>query len=297
MAIVQSTRLALKNLLLATDFSSCADAALPYAAALARHFGSKVFLAHVLLEEPQLGIPLDSMPEMYDGARHEAERHLLHLLNAEALKGLQTASIMRRGPVTSVLADIVEREKIDLLVIGTHGRTGLKKLVLGSVAEEVLRTARIPVMVVGPSVRALTAPTGELKRIVYATDFSKEAEAALPFALSLAQEDQAHLILLHAVEPGTADYAEDIEHVVVYLRDNLRALLPPDADLWCEPELVVDVGVAPDVILSVAAEERADLIVMGAKTAASPGVASHSPWHHVHRVIAHAPCPVLTVRA
>ncbi len=298
MAVVQSTRLALKNILFATDFSACADAALPYAAALARHFGSKIWLAHVLQEEPRLGIPLDSLPDVYDDAHNRAEREMSRVMRSDLLKGIPTESVMRRGAAAEVLDRVMESQKADLLVIGTHGRTGLRMLVLGSVAEAVLRRARIPVLIVGPAAAARPPEGGEIKKIVYATDFGGDSLAALPFALSLAQEDQAHLTLLHAVERSTADYAGDIERVAVYLRDNLKGLLPPDADLWCEPELVVEIGAPAEAIVHVACYQHADLIVMGAKPAGSPAaVATHSPWHTVHSVIAHAPCPVLTVRA
>lgn len=297
MAVVQSTRLALKNILFATDFSSCANAALPYATALARHFGSRLCLAHVLQEEPRLGIPLDALPDIYDDAHNQAEREMTRVMRSDLLKGLTTESVMRRGMVAEVLEDLIESRKADLLVIGTHGRSGLKMLVVGSVAEAVLRMAHIPVLVVGPAAVTKPAFGGEIKKIVYATDFGGDSLAALPFALSLAQEDQAHLTLLHAVERGTADYAADIERVAVYLRDNLKNLLPADADLWCEPELVVEIGSPAQAIIHLACYQHADLIVMGAKPGSSPTLVAHSPWHTVHSVIAHAPCPVLTVRA
>lgn len=297
MPVAHPTRIGLKNILVAVDFSDCSKIAVPYAAALARHFGSKVWLAHVLEEEARIGIPLDSFPAEFDGARKDAERRMLRVLNGDAMKGMPFETVIGHGDVWPVLSNIIEKHEIEMLVLATHGRTGLKKLVLGSVAEEILRAAKIPTLVIGPNAcHDGTPPKGEIKKIVYATDFEPASLAALPFALSLAQEEQAHLTLLHALEPTTADYTGDVERVAVYLRENLKGLLPADADLWCEPELVVEVGAPAETIAHVATYQHAELVIMGAKPVGATGVSAHSPWHTVHRVLVHAPCPVLTVR-
>jgi nucleotide-binding universal stress UspA family protein len=97
----------------------------------------------------------------------------------------------------SNLAKAIQEKKIDLIVMGTRGRSGVGKFLLGSSAEEVFRQAPCPVLTVGPHSPA-KAPH-EFTRIVFATDFSPESVAALPYAVSLAQECQAHLTLLHVV--------------------------------------------------------------------------------------------------
>jgi nucleotide-binding universal stress UspA family protein len=202
------------------------------------------------------------------------------------------------GRVSNVISEIIRENEIDLLVAGTHGRTGLRKLLLDSVAEELFRTATCPVLTVGPNVPQLTsaehrgrdqlAPIGvEFRQILYATDFTPHSVGAASYAFSLAREFHARLILLHVIEK----YGEPID---VALR-KLEFLQSEDAVLRYPPEPVVEFGSSADRILQAAAEWRADLIVLGTR----PGhvdAATHLPWKTAHKVVARANCPVLTVR-
>ena len=196
---------------------------------------------------------------------------------------------------------------IDLLVVGTHGRTGVEKLVLGSEAERILRQAPCPVLTVGPKIAGrakLTAIEGEgkdltpveisVRQIVYATDFSPESLAAAPFATSLAQEFQAKLTLLNVIEkytdmdrrPGPIDLA----------LQRLEKLVPQEASLWCSTQPSVHFGPPAECILQEAQDSRADLIVLGVRAAAGHlGAATHLPWATAHKVISQAHCPVLAI--
>jgi nucleotide-binding universal stress UspA family protein len=131
-------------------------------------------------------------------------------------------------------------------------------------------------------------------QIVYATDFSPESLAAAPFATSVAQEFQAKLTLLHVIEkhtdmdrqPGSIDLA----------LQRLEKLVPEEASLWCSPRPTVQIGPPADCILQEALDTRADLIVLGVRAASGNlGAATHLPWATVHKVIAQAHCPVLTI--
>ena len=208
------------------------------------------------------------------------------------------------------LRAVIRRENVDLLVLGTHGRGGLRKLVLGSVAEEVVRLAGCPVLTVGPN--APPAGSGEFRNILFATDFGPASTKAFPYALSLAENSQGKLVLLHAIPPampnpdlgpasyGPSSYAAD-EFIKWQrtMRDEgtkrLQKLLPTDAKLAPETECVTSDEFLPEAILDVAASHGTDLIVMGADRTSAPWVAAHTPWVHVHEVICKARCPVLTV--
>jgi nucleotide-binding universal stress UspA family protein len=136
----------------------------------------------------------------------------------------------------------------------------------------------------------------EVRRILFATDFTPESLAAAPFAFSFAQEHQAKLFLLHVVERPELDYARDPQRNLQYLASELKALIPEDADLWCEPEVLVEFGPAADRILDLSQELAADLIVMGVRRAKDQLFASsHLPVTTAHKVVCDAPCPVLTV--
>jgi len=170
----------------------------------------------------------------------------------------------------------------------------LGTLLLGSVAEEVLRHATCPVLTVGPDVLPTLLDRQRLSHVLYATDFSDGSRNALPFALSLAEENNAELTLMHVLEqlePMPMQYSREL---LADCRKRLWDMVPDDANLWCKPQVSVAVGVAPTEIVRYAHDRQADLIVMGVHTGTA--VASHLPWTVVHSVVRHARCPVLTVR-
>ncbi len=146
--------LAVKNVLFATDFSATSEAALPYATAICRRYGSTLHLAHVLSDANILllsgGVDYVSMGTLYEDAHTEANQKLDAI--SSRLEGISHHNYVRHGQVWKSLEGIVAENEIDLIVLGTHGRTGLGKLLLGSVAEDILRHAPCPVLTVGPKV-------------------------------------------------------------------------------------------------------------------------------------------------
>jgi nucleotide-binding universal stress UspA family protein len=299
---------AIKNVLFATDFSATSEAALNYAAAICRHFGSTLHLVHVLSDASLLlmtgGVDYVSMGTIYEDAHTEAKEKLDEI--AVRLEGIPQRSYVRHGAVWRNLNGIIEDNQLDLIVVGTHGRTGLGKLLLGSVAEDILRHAPCPVLTVGPKVSGRAklpafpkrghdlAPLElELQEIVLATDFAQSAARIAQRAVRLAEEFRARLTLLHVIE----DYAQlgtrpgPMEDGV----RRLQALIPADAALQYPPETVLEFGSPAERILKVAFEREADMIVLGARSAADIG-STHLPWSSAHHVIAQAHCPVLTIR-
>jgi nucleotide-binding universal stress UspA family protein len=289
------TLVSLKNILFATDFSEYSQAALTVAANFARRHGAKLSVAHVLPAQPRLAIPLEAMPARFDAEWTVAERDMAWLDKRSLLEGIPHEMLLERGKLWPALADIVATRDIDLIVLGTHGRGGVSKLLLGSVAEEIIRLAPCPVLTVGPESFTKVVPQETLRQMVYATDFQTGSVAALAYALSLAQENHAQMALLHAIEAR-----DDATNHVQPLREQtirrLMDLIPPDAHLDRIPEFLVEFGAPADVILLVAAEKKADLIVMGARRSRHPYAFSHLAWAMTHRVLARAKCPVLTVR-
>jgi nucleotide-binding universal stress UspA family protein len=215
----------------------------------------------------------------------------------ELLAGLPHEVFITEGDIWTTINDTVQKQKIDLIVIGTRGRTGIGRILLGSVAEEVFRRASCPVLTVGPHVSKDTKAQLEMKEIVYATDFSPESLAALPYATSLAQENQARLTLLHVIgEPKVGELVHPEQYVDSTLRQ-LQKLVPPEVELWCEPKFMVERGPAADKIMEVADARGADLIVLGVRAVEGPMSATTHLFRPIaHRVVIHAHCPVLTVR-
>jgi len=213
----------------------------------------------------------------------------------DTFAGINTEVLIEEGDIQSRLDDAIQKHEIDLVIIGTRGRTGLAKILLGSVAEEIFRSVACPVLTVGPHSDAAKA---NIREILFATDFASEAPAAAAYAVSLAQEFQARLILLHVVpepEPGELVSWFDIQDSSKQL---LQKLVPADAEAWCKPEYFVERGDPAERILDLANLRAVDLIVLGVQPEKGvPGAATHLPIATAHKVVAHANCPVLTVRS
>jgi len=291
-------RIALKNILFATDFSPCSNAALPYALSVARRYGATLLAAHVMPTESDM---LFMSPENWSAAAEEEDKRIQGCIEQleSQLHGLPHGVLTPRGKVSDALAQIIEGHDIDLLVLGSHGRSGIRKLVMGSVAEEIFRRAACPVISVGPNVSRKPDREAEFHRILFATDFSPESLAALPFAISLAEEDVAQLALLHvAVQPAVG--IVDREAVTASLVRRLRELIPTEAKPWCDAECLVEFGgrfVPPaERILEVAEDRAADLIVLGVRRVHSNLRLVTHLASTTDQILTQAGCPVLTVR-
>ncbi len=294
-----ATRISIKNILFTTDFSNSSLAALPFALAFAKRYGATVLVTHVLPEEARLPVAVESLPTEQDIGLRVAQQEMERLERSGALQGVLHTPIIERGSFSTVLEDLVPRRRVDLIVAGTYGREGIGKVLLGSVAEQIFRAATCPVLTVGPHVSPDVLSDGKFHRVLFATDFSSGSMHALPYALCLAQEDHAQLTMLHAVhvaadvpiEAATPIYEEQM---ATRSEMQMRKMIPDDAALWAEPEILVRSGLPADVIVQTAEEEHASIIIMGVHHAKA--FATHNPWAIAHQVVCRAHCPVLSVR-
>lgn len=296
--VTAPTRVKLKNILFATDFTPAAQLALSYACNLAHAYDAEVYSVNVL---PHLVFVEGVQPDP-EQTRLVAEQQLAALVGSESFKGIRHKELILQGEVAEVLSKLVRNYEIDLIVIGTSGRKGLQKLLMGSVAEEVFRNAECPVLTVGPHATGWPAD-GKVRHILYATDFGPESVHGLPYAISLAEENRARLTLLHVApepgmalpepEPGTSPVL-DPDEVAASTEKQLRALIPDEAQLWHEPEYMVQFGPPAETIVKVAAQ-RADMIVLGVKRPTA--LTKHLGAGVAYRVACDATCPVLSVGA
>ena len=288
-------RITLKNILFLTDFSEPSGSALPFASAIGRTYGSVVHALHVL----QLSAYTHMTPEVDTTLLNDEEdRAKAEMQQIEAqLTGLPGETLIERGSaIWPVLSKVLKEREIDLIVLGTHGRTGVQKVLLGSSAEEVFRRAPVPVLTIGPAVRSGAHQRGRFHCVLFATDFNAISTVAGAYAVSLAQENQARLILLHILpKPGQNKTSNELS--VAEAMHQLHQRVPPDAGLWCRPEAMVQHGDPVEQILVTANQCAADLIVLGVRRLdALTGVATHLDGYIAYDVVAHAPCPVLTIR-
>ncbi len=291
-----ANQIQLKNILYATDFSPAADAAFPYAAEFARRFGAKFYAVHARTPENYVLAAPETWPST--NKEYEKQESELRQVLRNDLPHIETDVVTAEGGVWPVLKSVIDEKEIDLLVLGTHGRTGIEKFFLGSVAEDIVRRVPCPVLTVGPHSPSAPPREGRFREILYATDFSQESLAAAPYATSLAQEHQAHLTLLHVIQKSGAPDCIRPDELEAHAVERMQSIVPENAGLWCKPRYVAKEGEPAEMILNVAKNRKSDLIVLGVrKPQGIPGGATHLPMAVAHKVIAHAVCPVLTVRA
>ena len=289
-------RIALKNILYLTDFSEPSEAALPFADSIAREYDAKVYALHVLMPIALAYATPESAAAMIEGQEEQAQDEIRRL--DSQLAGLPHESIVERGVgVWPSVERMIKDCGIDLIVVGTHGRTGVQKLLLGSVAEEIFRRSAVPVLTIGPWAHTGVHKGAKFHRVLFTTDFTQESLAAAPYAISMAQENQARLILLHVMrELDKSPKVKLTEDPVAQAMHRLHELVPADAELWCRPDAVVQYGNPAERIIEAAREGEADLIVLGVRnTGGHLGAATHLERSTAHKVVAYAMCPVLTV--
>ena len=289
-ALQLKPQIKVKNILFATDFEAPAIRALPFAVAMARHYGAKLHLSHVV---PYEAYALAS-PDLANRILKDAEDFAGYTLNQVVIplqhQGLDCDALFGDGNVTDVIKAFVANCSADLVVVGTSSRAGLGKMLLGSVAEEMIRSLPCPVLTVGPQVKTLAS--GGIHSVLCPVDFSATSVRAVGLASRLAQENQAHLTLVHVLETKPASSV----HLAVQVTEHrLLDLVPEESELPYEPELVVEMGAIGERIVNLASDLVADLIVMGARGSGAFAQSASRLGSLVHKVVALAPCPVLTV--
>jgi nucleotide-binding universal stress UspA family protein len=286
----------------ATDLSPVSEPAWQEAGRLARLFGAEIVLLHVVA--PPVVFPVEGYfpsglyEELLQAARRDAQAGFDRLLATVAGSGLKVRIRLEEGPPAPRILATVADEAADLLVIGTHGRTGLQRTLLGSVADRAVRQAACPVLTVRSAPRG--EPLREIRRICYATDFSPTARAAWHWAASIAAAAGAEVDVVHVTFEPVADRhlpAEALGQMARVLREQGQLEVERFLAASTLPRERVHVrlaqGIPGEQIVRRAQEEAADLVVMG--THGWSGVVRWMLGSVAHHVIQTAPCPVLTV--
>lgn len=287
-----ATGVGIHNVLIAMDFSHHSSAVLNYALNFVRRYGAHAEIVHVL--------PADEYalagPEAVAAAQDAARRDLLELkTKLRCSQGFEDdvdyRVTMLEGPVADCLLQWAHEKKIDLIVVGTHGRGGLGKVIPGSVAEKIFRHSDVPVLTVGPHIRRLT----EVDRahcILVPCDLTPRSHPAVQLAGVLARENRAKLTVLHVVEnfsKGMTSGSESARQA----KDGLARIVGRSGD-GVDVVYRVEYGKISSTILRTASEIDADLIVLGVRP--SSGVLDRFMWPIAYELVCQAECPVLTVR-
>jgi nucleotide-binding universal stress UspA family protein len=298
-------RVQVRSILCTTDFSDFSNHAVPYGIALAREFNAKLYLCHVidLSSAAIYGEAVLALEEQQSRMTKFALEEIRKLIGAQSVTWEPVVTL---GNPAVEVARLAEEKGIDLAVAASHGRSGLKRVILGSVTERLIRTLPCPLLVVRSPEHGFVAPADQeikLKQILVGYDFSPDSDLALHYGLSLAQEFQAILHLIHVVEPpmyedlvkpvsfSTDKFQQDLRR---QLRERLVKMVPEEARAWCTPVPTLLAGSPHEELTKYAVVNDIDLIILG--------VRGHGLVETVllgsttDRVIRRAPCPVLSVQ-
>lgn len=281
----------LKHLLYATDFSDASRAALPIVSAIARKYGSHVFAAHVWSPLPYSMVSPEALSTLEGKEERDAREVLEQFVRTSEFEGLEVTPILRCGDAVRELGRIVHQQHIELAILSTHGRTGFKRLLMGSVAEELFRCLPCPVLTVGPNISSRFAAASEVKEILFPTDLSFDSGAVFPYLAALAAEYAAGVTLLHVVSRDDRKHPAGMDEADA-LRSAMRRMFVPQIDPRCEARLLVEAGDPVERILSHARNDKADLIGFGVRQGGE--ISTHLRNSVPYKVMLGAECPVLT---
>jgi nucleotide-binding universal stress UspA family protein len=288
-----------RRLLVATDFSSASQVAFRTALHLCHTLHASLTILHVFeysqIVTPETGGQLLELDRIYEQAHHS--------LNTLALTarqiGIPCNTVLGTGPAPQTILDTISASCIDLAVLGTNALHGFERLVFGSTAEAVLRAAPCPVLTVGPQAaenhapNQSTSPSPTPQPVLFATDFHHSTAPAVRYAAALSELTQAPLHCLHVL-PRTVKTNSQNHVVPAIVAEALQQLVRENSNPAQPPTCAVTYGSeVSHAIVDYACQQHASLIVLGVRRASM--AASHTPSHIAYRIIAEAPCPVLTL--
>jgi nucleotide-binding universal stress UspA family protein len=290
----------IESILCPVDFSDFSVNAYEYALSLAWHYRAKLFLQHVLY-------PLSSSFAAYGGEtdcyekgcqrlRADAEEKLQQFAKRHAPTKIRPQCFVQDGSVTDLILSLAKARAVNLIVMGTHGLRGIDRLMVGSVTERVLRRAPCPVLAVRKPAHHLISSVHDpepvhLRKMLLCADFSDHAHRASEYAVSMAKEYGAELMLLHVLEdvPRSADLEIATEKVANQLKESIA----PKTREGCIVKVIVRIGKPYQQIIQLALEAQTDLVIMGVRGRGALDTAIFGST--THRVIQLGSCPVLAV--
>jgi nucleotide-binding universal stress UspA family protein len=297
--------IAINRILCPVDYSAFSRGALAYAVAIAQWYDATLQVIHVQLPvmAPVGGDFLAAVPPPLPKKPDELHTELDRFVQDVAHEPVSIRTVVLSGDPAECILTAALDPRADLIVMGTHGHRGFERLMLGSVAERVLRKAACPVMTIPPAARAPVPGPVLFKRIVCGIDFSPASEHAVQYALSLAGEAGGEITLSHCLEglgEGIGRYAdlkvpEHLSQLGATSHAELAALIPPAARESCKADIEVSSGTPWRELVRIVSERKADLVVLGIH-GRNP-VSMFFFGSTTNQVVRHATCPVLTIRA
>jgi len=319
-----------ERIMCAIDFSSFTDTTLAYGTALCREFHAKLFLVNVtfdtksILRNAETSVDPEELQQMQT---RNSENYLKKLTESLAI---DHECLISHGDPAEEISRLAVEKKADMVITATHGKSGIKRFLIGSVTEKLMKIIHCPLLVLNTRKQELTSPVpfrGKLKKILVGCDFSPDSRLAFEYGLSLAQEFQSELYLTHVVKPTehielkasdyidvkptdyvhwrSPDYFEMQKKVTEkrteknsklrsQLEQQLYFMVPEECRNWCIPKTALLNGEPYKELIKHAKEKNIDMMVLG--------IRGHTLLNKLlvgsttDRIIRDSPCPVLAVR-
>ncbi len=287
-----------KTIMSAIDFSTFTDSIFSYSVALCNKYGAKLVLVHVtsdlkkLLEHNETTLDVEALQKSnIRDAQERLEGRVKDL-------PIENEIIVGQGAPADVISRLAHEQRADMVIAATHGKTGFKRILVGSVTEKLIKTLHCPLLVLPPPEHASMLPDAveiKLNKIVVGCDFSPDSQHAVDYGLSLAQAFQAEIHLCHVIKPSLYnDEREGIDQLRDRLEKKLARMVPEGCHDWCTAKTALLDGEPYIALMDYAEEQEMDMLVLG--------IRGHTLWEKLlvgsttDRLIRHSPIPVLAVR-
>ncbi len=280
------------KIVVATDLTDT-EYLLPHAISQAKASGASLVIVHAVLPHESMPVETGAIP-YYDPLRMDRDARLLLDSIARDLRsqGVECTAAVRHGFVPDIIADVVKNSGAGRLIVGTHGRRGLKKFVLGSVARQLLEIVEVPVCTVGPRAHK-KMPESLLGTVLHPVSLAGLHETSAALSIALGRQFGSQVMLLHVLTAGPATARDPVGSIALATRQ-LERLIPENARAWTKVQARIAEGSVVQEILSAAQETQAGLIVLGVHAPAHSWLPGTEPA--AYKILVSAPCPVISLR-
>ncbi len=282
----------IETVVFATDFSTCSENAGNYARLLADHFSARLLVTHAFLLT-QAAMEVEMGRHKLSRQREDLEAQLIRRAQVLSSADHTAEPVLLEGNPHQVIPALAEKHAPALIVLGTHGAGVVEHELIGSVAEKILRSTRWPCLTVGPQTPTTSTTTLPFRRILYATDLTPAAARAAVYALTFAEAAACDLDVLNVIPENSPEEPFRAADLEKHYKHALDQIVPQHVSEFCNPHTVVKTGRAYDRIIGHIEENKIDLLVLGIRKTSYLGLEMRTSG--AFRLIADAPCPVLTI--
>jgi len=283
----------LKTVIYATDFSPDSQNAGLYAARIAACFSATLLVAHAFTLS-QAAMEVESGDRLVSRQRKDLEALLARKASLLASDAVKAVPVLLDGEPEDALLKLADLHGPSMIALGTHGGGGMKRKLIGSVAENLLESTHWPALTVGPHVPLVSSKTLPFERILYVANFTPEAANAAAFAISFTERLGASIDVLHVIPAESGQDQEQLSDLRSRFFSALEGMAQQHGGDFCDPKTFVEVDESHDRILKHIAERKIDLLILGIRKASLFGLEMTGSF--AFQIVVNAQCPVLTIR-